>query len=64
MFLFGPTGVGKTALLKRLFSTNYSVINADSKQIYRHLNIGSAKPSNELMAQIPHYLIDIKEPYE
>lgn len=40
------------------------MINADSKQIYRHLNIGSAKPSKELMAQIPHYLIDIKEPHE
>jgi len=64
IFLFGPTGVGKTELLSQLFASGYHIVNADSKQIYRHLDIGSAKPSKELRATIPHYLIDIKEPWE
>lgn len=64
IFLFGPTGVGKTALLERLFASRFQVVNADSKQIYRHLDIGSAKPEPSLMRRIPHHLIDIKEPWE
>ena len=64
IFLFGPTGVGKTALLDTFFKENYSIINADSIQIFRHLNIGSAKPDESMLRRIPHYLIDIREPYE
>lgn len=64
IFLFGPTGVGKTALLDTFFKENYSIINADSIQIFRHLNIGSAKPSGSMLSRIPHYLIDIKDPHE
>ncbi|MFA5468671.1 MAG: tRNA (adenosine(37)-N6)-dimethylallyltransferase MiaA [Sphaerochaetaceae bacterium] len=64
MFLFGPTGVGKTELLEELFSDDYGVVNADSKQIYRYMDVGSAKPSPELRAKIPHYLIDILDPWE
>jgi tRNA dimethylallyltransferase len=64
IFLFGPTGVGKTALLQTLFHTNYSIINADSKQIYRHLDIGSAKPDESMLSSIPHYLVNIKDPWE
>lgn len=64
IFLFGPTGVGKTALLEQLFASGYEVVNADSKQIYRHLDIGSAKPESDLLARIPHHLIDIKDPWE
>lgn len=64
IFLFGPTGVGKTALLERLFSTGFQVVNADSKQIYRFLDIGSAKPEPDLLRRIPHHLIDIKDPWE
>ncbi len=64
IFLFGPTGVGKTALLDTFFKENYSIINADSIQIFRHLNIGSAKPDESMLSRIPHYLIDIKEPHE
>lgn len=62
--LFGPTGVGKTELLEKHFSRGYQVINADSKQIYRHLTIGSAKPPKEVLKNITHHLIDIKEPWE
>lgn len=64
VFLFGPTGVGKTELLFHLFNTGFSVVNADSMQVYRHLDIGSAKPSSEILAAVPHYLVDIYDPWE
>ena len=64
VFLFGPTGVGKTALLSDLFSTGYEVINADSMQVYRGLDIGSAKPEKEILERLPHHLIDILDPWE
>lgn len=64
IFLFGPTGVGKTALLSRFFSRGFDVVNADSKQIYRYLDIGSAKPEPEILSRIPHHLIDIRDPWE
>jgi len=64
IFLFGPTGVGKTELIETYFTKNYQIINADSKQIYRKLDIGSAKPSAQLLQKIKHHLVDIKEPNE
>jgi tRNA dimethylallyltransferase len=64
IFLFGPTGVGKTELLLHLDSHKFTVVNADSKQVYRHLNIGSAKPEPEVLARIEHRLIDIRDPWE
>ncbi|AEC02128.1 tRNA (adenosine(37)-N6)-dimethylallyltransferase MiaA [Parasphaerochaeta coccoides] len=64
IFLFGPTGVGKTGLLPRLFRHGYGVINADSIQVYRHLDIGSAKPSRQLQSLVPHELLDVAEPWE
>jgi tRNA dimethylallyltransferase len=62
--LFGPTAVGKTELLERLLITfpHLEVINADSMQVYRGLDIGTAKPSKEVLARIPHHLIDLVEP--
>ena len=62
--LFGPTAVGKTALTKELFSSGYEIINADSVQVYRYLDIASAKPEKELMELIPHHLVDIRFPWE
>lgn len=64
VFLFGPTGVGKTELLQYLFPETSEVVNADSKQVYRYLDIGSAKPTLEIQAQIPHHLVSIKDPWE
>ena len=64
IFLFGPTASGKTALVEGLFNHGYQIVNADSVQVYRHLSIGSAKPSSELMARIPHHLVDILEPWQ
>lgn len=62
--VFGPTAVGKTELLINLFPTfpSIEVINADSMQVYSHLDIGTAKPSQQLLSQIPHHLIDIADP--
>lgn len=51
-------------MLEQLFADGFQVVNADSKQIYRYLDIGSAKPSVELMRHIPHHLIDIRDPWE
>ncbi|MFA6844241.1 MAG: tRNA (adenosine(37)-N6)-dimethylallyltransferase MiaA [Sphaerochaetaceae bacterium] len=62
VFLFGPTGVGKTEFLLSLDSSKFSVINADSIQVYKGLDIGSAKASLEIRNKIPHYLIDVEEP--
>ena len=62
--IFGPTAVGKTSFVEKLNSLlgNIEIINADSLQVYRHLDIGTAKPPQRLRALIPHHLIDIIEP--
>lgn len=64
VFLFGPTSVGKTNLLSKLNSEKYAVINADSIQVYKGLDIGSAKVSKEITDKIEHFLIDILDPRE
>ena len=61
--LTGPTGTGKTDValaLAREFPVE--IISVDSAQVYRGLDIGSAKPSVRLRAQVPHHLIDLVEP--
>ena len=62
--LFGPTAVGKTAMTLALFRKNYEIINSDSVQVYKHLDIASAKPDDFTQKEIRHHLIDILEPYE
>ncbi len=62
--LFGPTAVGKTECIARLFSSGFEIISADSLQVYRGLDIGTAKPGPSLRETIPHHLIDIKNPNE
>ncbi len=65
VILTGPTAVGKTALSIRLAKEiNGAVISADSMQVYRHMDIGSAKIRPEEMQGVRHYLIDILEPEE
>lgn len=63
--ILGPTAAGKTALALTL-ADRYpvSLISVDSTQIYRGMNIGSAKPSPQTLSQYPHALIDILEPEE
>ena len=63
--LVGPTGAGKTELgiaLAQQFDAE--IINADSRQVYRRLDIGSAKPTPQQCAAVPHHLINIVEPDE
>ena len=61
----GPTGVGKTALAIKLANIfDGEIISCDSIAIYRHLNIGSAKPTMEERQMAVHHMIDIKEPNE
>lgn len=63
--LSGPTGVGKTAIsIKLAKALNGEIISADSMQIYKHMDIGSAKISKDETQGVPHYLIDIVEPDE
>ncbi len=61
----GPTATGKTAVSIRLAKRlGGEIVNLDSIQIYKGLDIGSAKPSREEMSGIVHHLIDIREPWE
>jgi tRNA dimethylallyltransferase len=63
--IVGPTGIGKTRLvihLARLF--NGEIVSADSRQVYRYMDIGTAKPTPLELAEIPHHLIDIVDPDE
>lgn len=61
--IIGPTAVGKSALALRLAGEyNGEIINADSRQVYRYLNIGTAKPTSDEKSRIPHHLIDIIDP--
>ncbi len=63
--LTGPTAVGKTALSISLAkAVNGEIISADSMQVYRHMDIGTAKITPKEMAGVPHYLIDCLEPEE
>lgn len=65
IILTGPTGVGKTELSIELAGTiNGEIISADSIQVYRYMDIGSAKVTPEEMHGIKHYLIDILNPDE
>lgn len=64
VIIFGPTAVGKTALIENRFKDGFEIINADSMQVYKHLDIGTAKPGREILEKIPHHLIDIKDPRE
>jgi tRNA dimethylallyltransferase len=63
--IIGPTGIGKTKLAIKLADRyNGEIINADSRQIYRHMEIGTAKPNREELATVRHHLVDIIEPTE
>ena len=65
IILTGPTAVGKTALSIRLAkAVGGEIISADSMQVYRHMDIGSAKVTREEMDGVPHHLIDVLEPEE
>ena len=65
LILTGPTAVGKTALSIQLAKAiGGEIVSADSMQVYRHMDIGSAKVTEEEMEGIPHYLIDVLDPQD
>lgn len=65
IIISGPTSVGKTALSVKLASRiNGEIISADSMQVYRGMDIGTAKVTKEEMQGIPHYLIDCLSPFD
>lgn len=65
VLIAGPTGVGKTALSLELASRlSTEIVNADSMQVYRFMDIGTAKPSAEERARTSHHLLDVVDPDE
>jgi tRNA dimethylallyltransferase len=63
--ILGPTAVGKTAVAICLAEEfNGEIVSADSRQVYRGMDIGTAKPTPEERARVPHHLIDVVEPDE
>src|SRR5512138_3879452 len=67
ILIVGPTAVGKTELAIQLaerFPSGGEIVSADSRLFYRGMDIGTAKPSPEEQARVPHHLIDIADPDE
>ncbi len=63
--IIGPTAVGKTEVAIAVGEwLKAEIVSADSRLIYRGMDIGTAKPSSKQLAQVPHHLIDIAEPEE
>jgi tRNA dimethylallyltransferase len=61
--IVGPTATGKSSLALELSQTlNGEIISADSRQVYRYMDIGTAKPTAEEQALVPHHLIDVVNP--
>ncbi len=65
VLILGPTAVGKTELALALAQTIHAeIVNADSQQVYRFLDIGTSKPSKVERERVPHHLIDVVNPDE
>lgn len=61
----GPTAVGKTAIsIKVAAGIHGQIVSCDSMQLYKYMDIGSAKPSKEQLETVPHHLIDVIDPKE
>lgn len=61
----GPTATGKTALgIALARKTGGEIVSADSMQVYRHMDIGTAKPTPDEMAEVAHHMIDVVSPFE
>ena len=59
----GPTSAGKTSLaLELALHFDGEIVNADSMQVYRYMDIGTAKPTPEQQAQVPHHVLDVVDP--
>ncbi len=65
LVILGPTAVGKTGLAIDIArALNGEIVGADSRQVYRYMDIGTAKPTPEQQAQVKHHLIDVVNPDE
>lgn len=70
LVIFAPTACGKTALMETLFAkmapfgNRAEIISADSMQVYKGMDIGTAKPDKEFLSRVPHKMIDICLPNE
>ena len=65
IYIIGPTAAGKTALgIALARELGGEIINADSRQVYRYMDIGTAKPTAEERSQVPHHLFDLLDPDE
>ena len=65
LVICGPTASGKTALAVALAQRlNGEVVSADSMQVYRGMDIGTAKPTKEEMQGVPHHMLDVADPWE
>src|SRR5699024_3202985 len=65
LVICGPTASGKTALAVALAQIlNGEVVSADSMQVYRTMDIGTAKPTKEEMQGVPHHMLDVAAPWE
>jgi len=63
--IIGPTGIGKSSLAVCIAQKiSGEIISADSRQLYRFMDIGTAKPMKEELLLVPHHLIDIINPDE
>ncbi len=63
--IIGPTGIGKSRMALRLATVFHGeIISADSRQVYRYLDIGTAKPTPQELSLLPHHLINIVNPDE
>lgn len=68
LVIFGPTASGKTAVAEALFTGSgpfaglAEIVSADSMQVYRGMDIGTAKPDAVLLSELPHHLVNIRNP--
>ena len=63
LFILGPTGIGKTEISLQLANHfPIEIVSADSRQIYKYLDIGTAKPSQDVLNKIKHHFIDHLSP--
>ena len=63
--IVGPTASGKTALALRVAEAlDAEIVSADSRLVYRGMDIGTAKPSHKERASVPHHCIDVVDPGE
>jgi len=61
--LLGPTASGKTALALDLAERfELEILNIDSRQLYKEMDVGTAKPTTEQRARVPHHLLDLRRP--